>query len=468
MVNLTDQMLYRVHNLNEQNTKISTQMATGRKLTVGSDDTQTYSRELFISDKIRKYEGLQTQLRDVDAQNQVADDTMTEIKTQIDSIHTEMMKALNSGATPVEKKIIATNIKSTKETLYDLINVQINGEYLFGGTDATTPPLKKDANYDVNGIIEYQGDGYLRDVAIEARTYRDRNETANNIMMYDSSVAVKGEALSFMENEQIFDSEGHEWGLKTVKQNDKLMFTKDEANNNQVRDDAGNIWTFNASKTQLVNGGSTLNITHVRDNLYMTEPVTTTTLGIVDGSGVVDAIRQFNKNGEVAKDDNNNTIEIPVTNDGNNPVKYTTNALTTDGLKLMAKHNIFDDINTVIKALELYKDDNTALDDGVTNYVAITNDESSQIIRDHLDKLVSGFDAANTAHGAIGERNKAFEDAATRINSKLTHYNILLQDTGAADLAKLAMDMKALEMTYTSLYSTISKMNQLSLINFLN
>jgi flagellar hook-associated protein 3 FlgL len=36
------------------------------------------------------------------------------------------------------------------------------------------------------------------------------------------------------------------------------------------------------------------------------------------------------------------------------------------------------------------------------------------------------------------------------------------------DLTKVAMQAKALELTYTALYSTINKTNQLSLVNFLN
>jgi len=34
-------------------------------------------------------------------------------------------------------------------------------------------------------------------------------------------------------------------------------------------------------------------------------------------------------------------------------------------------------------------------------------------------------------------------------------------------MSKLAMESKALEMTYTALYSTVAKMNSLSLINFI-
>ena len=57
--------------------------------------------------------------------------------------------------------------------------------------------------------------------------------------------------------------------------------------------------------------------------------------------------------------------------------------------------------------------------------------------------------------------------ALERIESKNVHYNILMQKISGADMSKLAMESKALEMTYQALYSTVSKMHSLSLLNFL-
>jgi flagellar hook-associated protein 3 FlgL len=42
-----------------------------------------------------------------------------------------------------------------------------------------------------------------------------------------------------------------------------------------------------------------------------------------------------------------------------------------------------------------------------------------------------------------------------------------MQETNGADLAKLSMESKALEMTYSALFSTVSKMSQLSLVNYI-
>jgi flagellar hook-associated protein 3 FlgL len=85
-----------------------------------------------------------------------------------------------------------------------------------------------------------------------------------------------------------------------------------------------------------------------------------------------------------------------------------------------------------------------------------------------LDKIEKAYDRVNVSHAELGGRNNIFEVSLEKISSKLTHYNILSKELGAADLSKVAMEAKALELTYTALYSTINKMNQLSLVNFIN
>ncbi|MDY0052854.1 MAG: flagellar hook-associated protein 3, partial [Aliarcobacter sp.] len=68
----------------------------------------------------------------------------------------------------------------------------------------------------------------------------------------------------------------------------------------------------------------------------------------------------------------------------------------------------------------------------------------------------------------LGAKNKVFEVSLESVSSKLTQYNILSINLGSADLSKVAMEAKSLELTYTALYSTINRTNQLSLVNFLN
>ncbi len=378
MINQTEQAIYRLGNLDALQQKISYQMSTGKKLQQGSDDSLLYSREVFVDDKIRIYEGLKTQIERTNTQNNVADGSMSEIKKLLEYTKAELIKANTATTSENGMRAIATNLEGMRENLLDLANTQVGGEYIFAGSDASVKPFKEDSN----GEVTYVGNNVLRKVAVEEGSYRERGLTGLDMMMYPSSTAYKGETLSFKENDRIIDEDGNEWKL-------------------------------NASKD---------------------------TLEQYDLEG--------NKTGE--------TI-INVLNDGSIPATYTATAPSTDGTKLEAKTNILNVLNDVIKSLKQV--DNTG------NPISMA--EAREGVSKGLGNLEKAFDSANIAHAELGGRNKVFEVSLEKVSARLTHYNILSQELGAADLSKVAMEAKALELTYTALYSTINRTNQLSLVNFL-
>ncbi|MFA9239487.1 MAG: flagellar hook-associated protein FlgL [Candidatus Paceibacteria bacterium] len=156
--------------------------------------------------------------------------------------------------------------------------------------------------------------------------------------------------------------------------------------------------------------------------------------------------------------DGNLTADIPLTVDGTNAPVYTIQAPAADGTKFEAKTNIFNIIDDAVDTLKLLDSDGNSISlaDARTGIANVQN------------KISKAFDSVNVSHAELGGRNKVFEVSLERLSSKLTHYNILSQELGAANLSKVAMEAKALELTYTALYSTINKMNQLSLVNFIN
>ena len=156
--------------------------------------------------------------------------------------------------------------------------------------------------------------------------------------------------------------------------------------------------------------------------------------------------------------DGNLTADIPLTVDGTNAPVYTIQAPAADGTKFEAKTNIFNIIDDAVDTLKLLDSDGNSISlaDARTGIANVQN------------KISIAFDSVNVSLAELGGRNKVFEVSLERLSSKLTHYNILSQELGAANLSKVAMEAKALELTYTALYSTISKTNQLSLVNFMN
>lgn len=188
------------------------------------------------------------------------------------------------------------------------------------------------------------------------------------------------------------------------------------------------------------------------------------TLSFQDGDRIVDEDgSEWKLNGAVIEKLDENGVAVvpavtkgPVTSAGVPPT-YSVNVGTADGTKFQAKTNIFDVLDNAINALRKVDNLGNPVSDAVSKAGIATG----------LEKINFSFDAVNVAHAELGGRNKVFEVSAEKISAKLTQFNILSQEIGGADLAKVAVEGKALELTFTALYSTINKVNELSLVNFL-
>lgn len=390
MINQTEQTLFRLSNLNAEQTRISYQIATGKNIDNGSEDASGYSREIFVDDRIRTYEGIKYQIERTTAQNNVSDSTIGEMKKLFELVKTELIKANTDTTSDEGRKSIALNVAGIKENLLDLANTQVEGEYLFAGSDSSIQPFK-----EVNGEIDYQGDNISRKIVVDDGSYRERGVNGYDIMSYPSSTAMKDEALNFKADDVIIDQDG-------------------------------SVWKFvEADITSVPAAVAPYNV----DNIQK-----------FDSSG--------NSVGIMAIDSNN----------GSTPPTYTIdNVGSEDGTKFEARTNIFDLLDTITNAL------NKTDSDGNT----ISDDEASDILNQSQEAFSDSYDALNVAHSELGSKNQMFEISLERVSAKLTQYNILSQEIGAADLTKVAIESKALELTYTALYSTIQKTNELSLVNFL-
>ncbi len=323
------------------------------------------------------------------AQNNTSDSTLAEAKNLITYVKAEVIKALNSTTDDNAKQAIAVNLKGVKENLFMLSNEQVEGEYLYSGSNSIVKPFEMDSD----GKVTYHGDGFLRKVAVEDGSYRERGVTGFETFMYSSSSALKGEALEFDANERVIDQDGFEW----------KFIDHDNADG---------------------------------DN----DPTT----GIDN-----DRIYKFDEDGKA-------TSEFLTVSAGATKA-YQVTAPNVDGTKLESKASIFDVLDKIINALEKVDE----------NGNVVTETQAKDSLKEGLNQISASFEAANLGHAKLGGRNKVFEISLERVSTKLNQYNILSQEIGAADLSKVAVEAKALELTYTALYSTINKMNELSLVNFI-
>ena len=151
-------------------------------------------------------------------------------------------------------------------------------------------------------------------------------------------------------------------------------------------------------------------------------------------------------------DSSNTPLSITDNGDGS----FTVNNSGTTALE--SKHSIFDDLDEIINALKQQDSSGNA----------ITEDEANTLLSDALEKVSNVYDTINTSHAKLGIRTASIENYESIVQSKLTNFNLLQENYSAADLTALAIESQSLESTYTALYSTINKVNNLSLVKYLN
>jgi flagellar hook-associated protein 3 FlgL len=151
-------------------------------------------------------------------------------------------------------------------------------------------------------------------------------------------------------------------------------------------------------------------------------------------------------------DSSNTALSISNNADGT----FTVNNTGTSTLE--SKGSIFDDLDELINALR--QQDSTGN--------AISEEDAKNILSNSLEMIEKAYDTVNLSHSKLGIRTSSLENYESIVEAKVTHFNILQETLAGADLTALAIESQSLESTYTALYSTINKINNLSLVKYLN
>jgi flagellar hook-associated protein 3 FlgL len=146
-----------------------------------------------------------------------------------------------------------------------------------------------------------------------------------------------------------------------------------------------------------------------------------------DADGVVDSL--------------NTPTPTSVTDNGDG-----TYTATSVSIALESKRSIFDDLDEIITALRA---------------------GDSDTLSNSLEKINSAYDNVNVNHAILGTRTSYIDNYEQITEAKLTNFNILYETYAGADLTALAIESQSLQNTYTALYSTINKINNLSLVDYL-
>ncbi|MEA2016962.1 MAG: hypothetical protein U9N59_00820, partial [Campylobacterota bacterium] len=461
MIDISNSMLYHIGNLNSESQRISYQMATGTNMENGSENSLLHADLINLDDKLRVTEGLKLQIDKTRALNDTADTNIGEVKLSLDAIKIDLMKSLNDGMDRSDKLALASNLTGIREGMLDRVNTKVDGEYVFSGSVTNIQTLTKDSDFDANGKVDFDGDGFLRKIAVQPGSYRDRGVTAYDISFYNGDSASSGDYLKFQETERIIDENGNEWKFNDNKNklqkydfNGVIVDPKEEIKIATGPSETIDI-DLGVGSNSDAKGDYTIRIT---DASAVTKTYTYTATGTNNAQDMLDyfrplinadftgAIIETTITGDSFKLNfsGDTTVEISDTDSNYNIIASNETEATglvqsvqstyqlqvptsPSGRFLEAKHNYFDELNKIINALEGYS---TKLDG--TKGPEILDDLVRDILGDGLDITTKQYDATNVGHGEIGGRNNVFEVAYDKILTQETHYNILIQEWGGA------------------------------------
>jgi len=244
MIDLTSSTIFRLDNLNKAQTQLSYQQSSGKLIDRGSDDTQVFAREIYVQDKITVYEGISFQVEKTTAQNSNSDSALASMKTLLEYVKSELLKALNDTNGATERATIAVQLEGVKENMLMLANERIEGEYLFAGSNSTIKPFSQDPS---TGKVTYEGDGYLREVAVEYGSYRDKG--VNGFDMMNFSVSTVLDDNSDITSEITYT----QTMVQDFEKDSSLIFN---VSSDKIIDNDGNIWKFSDSDNNGLIDGS--------------------------------------------------------------------------------------------------------------------------------------------------------------------------------------------------------------------
>ncbi|MFN2744448.1 MULTISPECIES: flagellar hook-associated protein FlgL [Bacillus] len=136
--------------------KLQTQISTGKKITKASDDPIVAMKSLKYNTQLSQVEQYKSNVSQAFTWLENTETNITEGIDIMGQIRDKIVNAKNDTNGDTELKAIGVEIGQLKEQLIQVANTQVNGRYLFNGTNSDVAPIVKNAD----GTYTYNFESY--------------------------------------------------------------------------------------------------------------------------------------------------------------------------------------------------------------------------------------------------------------------------------------------------------------------
>lgn len=163
---LQDNMLRNLFASQKEMDKYMTQIYTGKKIRRPSEDPIIAMRGIGYRTELAEIEQYQRNASGVWKWMDHADDALDKATKVMHRMEVLAVQAANDPLTQSERESIAKEVEELRDQMVDIANTNVNGRYIFNGTDTDQPPIVKEGEGDESSWKIYE-EGNGRDKAVE-------------------------------------------------------------------------------------------------------------------------------------------------------------------------------------------------------------------------------------------------------------------------------------------------------------
>lgn len=142
---LNSNMLRNLHKSMYNMDKMQQQLSSGKKVSRPSDDPVVATRGMFYRSSLMETEQYQRNVDEVLSWMELTDETLDEVGSVMQRISEILVYSGNGALSPDDLRAMGAEVAELKKHLGTLANQQINGKYIFAGTDTDKPPYDEGA-----------------------------------------------------------------------------------------------------------------------------------------------------------------------------------------------------------------------------------------------------------------------------------------------------------------------------------
>lgn len=143
---LNSNMLRNLHNSMRSMDNLQHQLSSGSKIAKPSDDPVVAARGMFYRSSLMENDQYIRNVDEAQSWMDMTDSTMDEVGNVMKRIKELLVYSGDGAISPADLNTMASEVRELKTHLGTLANQQINGKYIFAGTDTNIPPYDPTAN----------------------------------------------------------------------------------------------------------------------------------------------------------------------------------------------------------------------------------------------------------------------------------------------------------------------------------